>query len=88
MKHETPIYKGFARGFSSRDTHQDSHPVTHHQGESEVNSNELRPHSSVVQVTNWVSMVRVFLFVDLFFAFEHKSSGDVVTGIGPEVVEF
>ena len=36
----------------------------------------------------WVSMVRVFLFSVLFFALEHKSSGDVVTGIGPEVVEF
>ena len=114
MKHETPICKGFARGLPSRDTHQDSHPDTHHQGESEVNSYELRPHSSVVQVTNWVtirvsiwvsiyfcktlclsafqrgwvSMVRVFSFPVLFFAFEHKSSGDVVTGIGPEVVEF
>ena len=109
-----PICKGYARGFPSRDTHQDSHPDTHHQGESEVNSNELRPHSSVVQVTSWVtvmvsiwvsiyyckilylsafqmglvSMVRVFLFPVLFFSLEHKSSGDVVTGIGSEVVEF
>ena len=114
MKRETPVYKGFERGLPSRDTHQDSHPDTHHQGESEVNSYELRPHSSVVQVTNWVtirvsiwvsiyfcktlylsafqrgwvSMVRVFLFPVLFFALEHKSSGDVVTGTEPEVVEF
>ena len=51
MKCETPIYKGFARGLPSRDTHPGSHPDTHHLGESEVNSNEVRPHSSVVQVT-------------------------------------
>jgi hypothetical protein len=57
MKRETPICKGFARGLPSRDTHQDSHPVTHHQGESEVNSNELRPQSSVVQVTSWVTVL-------------------------------
>ena len=114
MKRETPVYKGFERGSPSRDTHQDSHPDTHHQGESEVNSYELRPQSPVVQVTSWVtvlvsiwvsiyfceslylsafqmgwvSMVRVFLFSVLFFALEHKSSGDVVTGIEPEVVEF
>jgi len=38
-KRETPIYKGFARGSPSRDTHPDSHPGTHLQGD------ELRPKS-------------------------------------------
>ena len=66
MKRETPICKGFARGLPSRDTHQDSHPVTHHQGESEVNSNELRPHSSVVQVTSWVTVL-VSIWVSIYY---------------------
>jgi len=33
VKCETPVYKGFARGLPSRDTHPGSHPGTHHQGE-------------------------------------------------------
>ena len=49
VKRETPIYKGFPGGSPSRDTHQDSHPGTHHQG-------ELHPKSPVVQVANWVSV--------------------------------
>ena len=35
----------------------------------------------------WVWWVE-FCFPFLFFSLEHKSSGDVVTGIGSEVVEF
>ena len=66
MKRETPVCKGFERGSPSRDTHQDSHPDTHHQGESEVNSNELRPHSSVVQVTSWVT-VMVSIWVSIYY---------------------
>ena len=65
MKRETPVYKGFERGSPSRDTHQDCHPDTHHQGESEVNSYELRPQSPVVQVTNWVT-IRVSIWVSIW----------------------
>ena len=64
-KRETPIYKGFVRGLPSRDTHQDSHPGTHHLGEFEVRPNEPRPKITVVQVTCWVSVwvsVRVSVF--------------------------
>jgi len=48
VKCETPVCKGFPGGLPSRDTHQDSHPVTHLQG-------ELHPKSSVVLVTCWVT---------------------------------
>ena len=65
VKCETPVYKGFARGLPSRDTHPDSHPDTHHQGEPEVRPNEPRLKITVVQVTNWVS-VWVSIWVSVF----------------------
>ena len=61
MKCETPIYKGFARGVPSQDTHQDSHPDTHQPGESEAHSK-----SSVVQVTNWVTVL-VSIWVSIYY---------------------
>ena len=64
-KRETPVYKGFPGGSSSRDTHPGSHPGTHHLGEFEVRPNEPRPKITVVQVTNWVSVwvsIRVSVF--------------------------
>jgi len=68
-KREMPIYKDFARGLPSRDTHQGSHPGTHHLGEFEVRPNEPRLKITVVQVTNWVSVwvsIRVSVWVSVW----------------------